>query len=131
MRQYSQLVSLVREYWSRGPITHRERQQIYDICMKKGILVDFMKEHGKTIIDMLSVEFTEEEKKELFIEDGFEQGRKIGLEKGREEERERLNKLGVLLEEAGRVDDLLRSMRDPAYQQYLLEEFGLNEDSAG
>ena len=99
--------------------------------MKKGILVDFMKEHGKTIIDMLSVEFTEEEKKELFIEDGFEQGRKIGLEKGREEERERLNKLGVLLEEAGRVDDLLRSLRDPAYQQQLLEEFGLNEDSAG
>ena len=131
MRQYSQLVSLVREYWSRGPITHHERQQIYNICMKRGILVDFMKEHGKTIIDMLSVEFTEEEKKELFIEDGFEQGRKIGLEKGREEATERLNKLGVLLEEAGRVDDLLRSMRDPAYQQYLLEEFGLNEDSAG
>ena len=31
--QYSQLISLVREYWSRGPITHHERQQIYDICM--------------------------------------------------------------------------------------------------
>lgn len=127
LRQYSQLVSLVREYWNRGPITHRERQRIYEICIKKGILVDFMKEHGKTIIDMLSVEFTEEEKKELFIEDGFEQGR----EKGREEERERLNRLGMLLEKAGRVDDLLRSMREPAYQQQLLEEFGLDECSGG
>ena len=31
--------------------------------MRKGTLVDFMKEHGKTILDMLSVEFTEAEKK--------------------------------------------------------------------
>ena len=38
---------------------------------------------------------------------------------------ERLNKLGVLLEENGRINDLLRSMRDSAYQQQLLEEFGL------
>ncbi len=76
-----------------------------------------MKEHGKTIIDMLSVEFTEAEKKQLFIEDGFEQGRK--------EERERLNKLGLLLKEAGRVEDAFRAMEDPAYQQQLLEEFGL------
>ena len=125
LRQYSQLVSLVREYWNRGPITHRERQQIYEICMKKGILVDFMKEHGKTIIDMLSVEFTEEEKKELFIEDGFEQGR----EKGREEERKRLNRLNDLLMEAGRVEDLKKSWKDSAYQQQLLEEFGLDENS--
>ena len=125
LRQYSQFVSLVREYWSRGPITHRERQQIYDICMKRGILVDFMKEHGKTIIDMLSVEFTEAEKKQLFIEDGFEQGRKVGQEEGREEERERLNRLGIMLEEAGRVNDLLRSMKEPDFQQKLLEEFGL------
>ena len=125
MRQYSQLVSLVREYWSRGPITHRERQRIYNIRMERGILVDFMKEHGKTIIDMLSVEFTEAEKKQLFIEDGFEQGRKVGQEEGREEERERLNRLGIMLEEAGRVNDLLRSMKEPDFQQKLLEEFGL------
>ncbi len=82
-------------------------------------------EHGKIIIDMLSVEFTEAEKKQLFIEDGFEQGRKIGQEEGREEERERLNRLGIMLEEAGRVNDLLRSMKDPDYQRQLLEEFGL------
>ena len=125
LHQYSQLVSLVREYWSHGPITHRERQQIYNICMERGILVDFMKEHGKTIIDMLSVEFTEAEKKELFIEDGFEQGRKIGLEEGREEERERLNRLNDLLMEAGRVEDLKKSLKDSAYQQLLLLEFGL------
>ncbi len=127
--QYSQLISLVREYWSRGPITHHERQQIYNICMEKGILVDFMKEHGKTIVDMLSVEFTEAEIQQLFEENGFERGLKLGreegMEKGREEAMERVNKLNLLLKDAGRMDDLFRSMEDPAYQQQLLEEFGL------
>ena len=127
--QYSQLISLVREYWSRGPITPHERQQIYDICMEKGILVDFMKDHGKTTIDMLSVEFTEAEIQQLFEENGFERGLKLGREKGREEGEknalERLNKLNLLLKGAGRTEDLFRSMEDPAYQQKLLEEFGL------
>lgn len=125
LAQYSRLISLVREYWLKGPITHHERQQIYDICMEKGILVDFMKEHGKTILDMLSVEFTEDEKKQLFIEDGFERGLELGREEGREEAVERMNKLGQILEDAGRVNDLLRSMRDPDYQKQLFEEFGL------
>lgn len=127
--QYSQLVSLVRKYWNRGTIAHHERQQIYDICMEKGILVDFMKEHGKTIIDMLSREFSEAEQRKLFKESGFEEGLELGREEGRKEGEkaasERLNKLGQLLEDEGRVTDLLRSMRDPAYQQRLLDEFGL------
>ena len=84
-----------------------------------------MKEHGKTIIDMLSVEFTEEEKKELFIEDGVERG----IEIGREQERERLNKLMTMLIKANRIEDLERSASDSAYQQKLLEEFGLDENS--
>ena len=88
LAQYSQLVSLVREYWGRVPITHHQRQQIYDICMEKEILVDFMKEHGKTIIDMLSVEFTEAEIQQLFEENGFERGFKLG----REEAMKRVNK---------------------------------------
>ncbi|MBQ8563844.1 MAG: hypothetical protein IJ443_08160, partial [Firmicutes bacterium] len=120
---------LVREYWIRRPITHRERQQIYDICMERGILVDFMKEHGKTIIDMLSREVTEAEKQELFEENGYEKGIEIGLEKGREEgreeERERVNKLIKMLKAAGRVEDVFRSADDPAYQQQLFKEFGL------
>ena len=82
---------------------------------------------------MLSMEFTEAEKKQLFMEDGFEQGRKIGLEVGREaglaegriEMQERINKLGLQLKASGRLDDLFRSMEDAAYQQQLLEELEL------
>ena len=125
LAQYSQLISLVREYWLKGPITHHERQQIYDICMEKGILVDFMKEHGKTIVDMLSVEFTEAELQQLFIEDGFEQGLKLGREEGEKAALDRLNKLTGLLLDLGRTADLKRGSKDSAYQQQLFEEFGL------
>ncbi len=48
-----------------------------------------------------------------------------GHAEGAANERERLNQLGILLEEAGREKDVFRAMRDPAYQQQLLEEFGL------
>jgi len=48
-----------------------------------------------------------------------------GYKQGYEEAAERLNRLGLLLEEAGREKDAFRAMRDPAYQQQLLEEFGL------
>ena len=89
--------------------------------MEKGILVDFMKEHGKTIVDMLSVEFTEAEIQQLYEENGFERGLKLG----REEATERVNKLNQLLIAQDRMEDLQNSIADPAYQQQLFEEFGL------
>jgi len=121
LAQYSQLVALVRQHWSGGPITHHERQQIYNICMEKGILVDFMKEHGNTIIDMLRGEFTEAERLQLYEETGFEKG----MKQGSEETAERLNRLTAVLIEEDRIADLARSAADSAYQQQLLEEFGL------
>ena len=56
---------------------------------------------------------------------GLIEGKELGLIEGEKVASERLNKLGQYLEDAGRVKDLLRSMRDPAYQQQLFEEFGL------
>ena len=80
-----------------------------------------MKEHGKTIVDMLSVEFTEAEIQQLFEENGFERGLKLG----REEATERVNKLNQLLIAQNRMEDLQNSIADPACQQQLFEEFGL------
>ena len=54
-------------------------------------------------------------------------GREEGLVEGREEALARLNKLNILLLQAGRQADLEKSFFDPAYQQQLLKEFGLTE----
>ena len=48
-----------------------------------------------------------------------------GKAEGKAEATERLNRLNDLLVESDRLEDLKRSTKDPAYQQQLLEEFGL------
>ena len=55
-------------------------------------------------------------------EAGLAEGREAGLSEGRMEMQKRINKLGLQLKAAGRLDDLFRSMEDTAYQQQLLEE---------
>ena len=66
----------------------------------------------------------DELRKQEYIK-GLAEGKALGLAEGEKVASERLNKLGQYLEDSGRVKDLLRSMRDPAYQQQLFEEFGL------
>ncbi len=46
-------------------------------------------------------------------------------EEGREEGRELINKLNVILIEQDRIEDLKRASKDPAYQELLIKELGL------
>ena len=39
----------------------------------------------------------------------------------------RVNKLGMLLAEAGRTADFMKSLSDPIYQKKLFAEFGMEE----
>ena len=119
--QYSQLVALIREYQAKGQVTSRDMSEITQKCLEKGILVDFMKEHGKSIRDLLHYEISYEEDIKLTGQEYFEEG----MEKGAAEATERLNKLTSLLIKAGRIDELEKAASDPELQQKLLEEFGL------
>ena len=119
--QYSQLVALIRKYQARGPVTSQDMSEITHICLEKGILVDFMKEHGNSIRDLLHYEITYEEDIKLTGQEYFEEG----LEKGAEKMAERLNKLNELLLEKNRLDDLRRTLKDADFQKQLLEEFGI------
>lgn len=60
-------------------------------------------------------------------EDGKEEGIKEGEIKGRIKGEAKINKLGILLKEAGRTDDFLKSLSDEKLQQELIVEFGLQE----
>ena len=121
--QYSQLMQMIRDEMKKGEITHSAIQNIEKICIEKGILVDYMKKYGRKGIEILCHELTEEEALEEKFKHGYDDGYNNGYNNGVE----RLNKLNLLLKEAGRTDDLFRSMEDPAFQQQLLEEFGLAE----
>ena len=117
LAQYSRLIALIRNYQEKGPVTHRAMREITEICLREGILVELMEKYGNTILDYLHFELTEEEARDFYREDGFEQGAAQATE--------RLNKLNNLLLEADRIADLKRSAKEPAFQQQLLEEFGL------
>lgn len=129
LAQYSRLVALIRSYQGKGPVTHRVMREITEVCLREGILVELMEKYGNTILDYLHFELTEEEARDFYREDGFEQGLSQGLSQGKEigaaQATERLNKLNDLLLEADRIADLKRAAKEPAFQQLLLEEFGL------
>ena len=46
-------------------------------------------------------------------------------EKGREEEREQMNRLILVLSKAGRTDELVRAATDMEYQNRLMKEYGI------
>ena len=49
----------------------------------------------------------------------------LGIAEGAANMQERLNRLNMLLIQQGRIEDLEKSLTDTAFQQQLLEEFGL------
>ena len=52
---------------------------------------------------------------------------KIKLD-GKKEERERINKLILILTQSGRTDDLVKAASDPQYQEQLLDELVPEEE---
>jgi len=129
--QYSQLVALFKYYKALGPISSRVMEEIMQTCLEKGILVDLVKKHGKTLLDFLHYEISQEEAVNQSRDDGYEAGIADGLREGLSQGtaigRERVNKLNQLLVDAGRLEDLKKSIESPAFQQELFEEFGLTE----
>ena len=60
---------------------------------------------------------------DYLIAEGEARGKAIGRSQGET----RVNKLGMLLAEAGRTADFMKSLSDPIYQQKLFAEFGMEE----
>ncbi len=56
--------------------------------------------------------------------------REEGLREGRGKERRKINDLNNRLLEDDRMDDLKRSLKDNAFQEALLKEYGLDADDS-
>ena len=70
---------------------------------------------------MIYEDITLERFAEIRAEEQYEQG----LSEGRQQGLSRVNQLNQLLIEAGRIDDLEKSSKDPEFQEELFQEFGL------
>lgn len=78
---------------------------------------------------MLLEEFDAEKYERTIRVESWEEGRNEGREEGREEGEIKVNRLGVLLTEAGRSSDFLKSLSDRELQKRLFIEFGLEEEN--
>lgn len=61
---------------------------------------------------------------------GEARGKVIGETRGTAKGAAKVNRLGILLSEAGRVNDFLKSLSDEAFQKKLFVEFGLEEETS-
>ncbi len=73
-------------------------------------------------------EYDEETTRQNIREYAYECGVADGKKEGEKEGEKKVNKLGALLAEAGRVADFLKSLSDPEFQQSLFIEFGLEKE---
>ena len=92
-----------------------------DYCIENGILKEFLVRYRAEVLGMFLEEF-DAEKYERTIRD---EGREEGIQVGREEGETKVNRLGVLLTEAGRSNEFLKSLTDRTLQKELFVEFGL------
>lgn len=120
LKEYSELVAITREYMLAEKDMQTALNGAMDACIEKGILKEFLSRKRAEVLGMLLEEF-DAEKYERTI-------RSEGREEGREEGEVKVNRLGILLTEAGRSNDFLKSLSDRELQKRLFIEFGLEEE---
>jgi len=86
MEGYSELIDRIKRCASDGEVTRETIVRAVASCIEDGILPDFLEKYAPEVVGMLYKRFTEEEIKELYMEDGFniglERGMKQGIEQG-------------------------------------------------
>ncbi len=86
MQEYSMLIHMIRvKYSESGDLGAAIEESIRE-CQSKGVLTEFLKEHGGDVMSFLFEKLTREECEAIREADGysagFEQGEAAGIEKG-------------------------------------------------
>ena len=116
LEEYSKLVAVIRDCMAVEKDIQTALNQAMDSCIEKDILKEFLLKNRAEVLGLLLEEF-DAEKYERTIRS-----------EGREEGEAKVNRLGLLLTEAGRSNEFLKSLSDRELQKKLFAEFGL-EDS--
>ena len=82
LNSYAVFVGQVRDHRKRGLELEDAITAAIDYCMANGILVEYLKNNGSEVRNMLFTEFNLEDAKEVWFEEGVEKGIAKGIEKG-------------------------------------------------
>ena len=103
LTHYETFVELVRVFGSGEDGLGQAIERAIAECVRRGILVDFLKLHGSEVMNLLTAELDETKLRKLWVDYGVE----MGLEKGTAAERARIVRL---IERATSLDDLKRTL---------------------
>ena len=98
LRDYATFIGQVRERQQSGLELEAAITAAIDICVAKGILVEYLENNGSEVRNMLFTEFNIEEAREVWFEEGMEKGKAEGKEEGKEEVARSLFANGVPLD---------------------------------
>lgn len=117
--EYSQMVAATRKYMAVEADAQTALNRAVDYCIENGILKEFLLRNRAEVLGMLLEEFDAEKYERTIREEGKREGIK------------EVNRLGLLMTEAGRGSDFLDSLSDRELQKKLFIEFGLEEEKQG
>ena len=116
LKEYAQYVERVRIYATEMSFSEAVEKAV-DYCIKNGILSEFLSKNRAEVIEVSIFEYDEEKH--------MKSEREWAYNNGLEDGEQRLIKLHQLLLNAGRNDDLLRSINDKTYREQLYNEYNL------
>ena len=110
---YSYFIAEVNKNFDKGDALEKAIKKAMDVCIEKGVLLDILEKSRNEVFNMLLTEYDEK----LHMKTLYEQGR--------DKERERMNKLIIILSEEGKTEELVKAAKDPVYQEKLFKEYNL------
>ena len=133
LKEYAMYVERVRTYAKQMLLDEAVERAINE-CIEEDILSDFLKRNRAEVMAVSIYEYDEELHFKTLFEEGHESGYAEGHESGFAEGHEagleqgeiRLAKLLQSLMDAGRNEDINRTISEPAYRERLYHEYGLD-----
>lgn len=83
MYEYSWFIQRIKDYLTAGWVRDAAIIQAVRDCQDEGILVEFMKNHGSEVVNMLNTQWDFDDAIAIEREEAFEDGRKAGIELGK------------------------------------------------
>ena len=123
--EYQKIAKRLEQLLENGEIDEYIKCTILDMSQKvlEHIAAKYqnIKEGVKSVMGGQILEY----EAKTILNKGRSEGRREGRILGQDEERNRINRLNELLSDNGRLDDLLRSIKDQDFQKELLKEYNL------
>ena len=120
LKEYITYVEKVRNYAETMELTETVNRAVNE-CIAENVLKDFLLDQKAEVVKLSIYEYDEERELQLI--------REGEREIGREEGKDKLNKLYQRLKSDNRVADLMKAIDDKEYQNRLMEEYGISEIS--